>query len=192
MRRYMHLMCMYSYSTATAFLTKPGRPSVLKHARWHGNFQSSFSFRFRFSSSLSLSLSSSSSHANEDGSGHSFPFETIRQAIEYGTSLLTDHEVTEPDMSALHLLSHAMNEVADNTGSVDEQFRVTFSELGSMPRRALVADESKLYIEFLERRKNHEPIQYILGELILVDLDVLYVHYVSRLQFSIFLHVLFR
>lgn len=117
--------------------------------------QGFFSCRFHRHVHATATLSSVLSLTNPSRIEHG---SSVRDALELSTRLLERAEVVEPEYSSLHLLSHAINELNKGSG-----LSVRFSEIQASPKRILTDNEASLFSQLVDRRLDHEPIQYILG-----------------------------
>jgi release factor glutamine methyltransferase len=82
---------------------------------------------------------------------------TILEALELGTSALTEAGLTVPRLDAQVLLGHVLQ--------VD---RVT---LIAYPEKPLTAEQERHYYQLLERRKRGEPVAYLIGHKEFYGLD---------------------
>lgn len=89
---------------------------------------------------------------------------TVEQTIRESTKCLEDGQVTEPDLSVQHLLAASLKL------SWESGFREVIQiDLASVK---LTPDQAQDFRSKLERRLNHEPIQYILGQWDFLDYTI--------------------
>ncbi len=100
---------------------------------------------------------------------------TVQNALHKSLKILQDNSIPEPEESALHLLSHAL-ELSWENGY--RQLRELLSlpiqsptatkngtsSMQQLSRQCLSQNERDVYISLLERRMQHEPLQYIIGK----------------------------
>ncbi len=115
----------------------------------------------RWSSSplSSSNTNSKRSHTVDDMTGWTVE-QTIRESIQH----LEQKHVTEPDMSVQHLLA----------SSLQFNWETGFREVVRKDRASLVlsSEQAQDFRTKLERRLNHEPLQYILGQWDFLDYTI--------------------
>jgi len=100
---------------------------------------------------------------------------TVQHAVQKSLKILEEKSIPEPEESVLHLLSHALNLSWENgyrqlreilslsvgSSTISEN---AMSPIQQLSNQCLSKDERDAYISLLERRMQHEPLQYIIGK----------------------------
>ena len=94
---------------------------------------------------------------------------TVREAISESIRRLADKNIIEPDYSAMHLMAASLK-LPWERGIRDLEINSTGGE--SLQSRKLTSNQASEFEAMLQRRENHEPIQYILGQWDFLDYTV--------------------
>ncbi|KAL3791266.1 hypothetical protein HJC23_000883 [Cyclotella cryptica] len=100
---------------------------------------------------------------------------TVYDALRSSIELLQKQSIPEPVESALHLLSFALNlnwetgyrqlrAIMEMTPPPHNRVQPIASPAHNLAQQALTSEQSTSYNSMLERRLQHEPIQYIIGK----------------------------
>ena len=101
---------------------------------------------------------------------------TVRKAMDESIRRLEDKKVTEPEYSVLHLMAFALQLPWENgirdliTTSTDDDTKNNSSngnninDDDNMETLLLTYEQAKDFERMLQRREQHEPIQYVLGQ----------------------------
>ena len=89
---------------------------------------------------------------------------TVKKVLQDSIQTLQSHDVPESELSACHLLSQVLALPSSNGFSSLLQLLDYDIIHPTLSHRRLTCDEAKTYQSMVERRLQHEPIQYILGE----------------------------
>jgi release factor glutamine methyltransferase len=87
---------------------------------------------------------------------------TVYQTIQESISKLERENVTEPDLSAQHLLA----------ASLDLSWESGYRDIRQISNQVLTREQAQDYVSKLQRRMTHEPLQYILGQWDFLDYTV--------------------
>jgi release factor glutamine methyltransferase len=105
------------------------------------------------------------------------PVCTVSEALQSSIQLFKQQSIPEPEESALHLLSHALDlrwesgyrelrhvQEKFSTSQSNSEVQTTGSSMQQLAHKYLTSEQSTLYNSLVERRLGHEPIQYIIGK----------------------------
>ena len=87
---------------------------------------------------------------------------TISEALQASIRLLEQQNIPEPEESAIHLLSFALG-LSWETGFLELR-EIMNMQSATKSEQVLSVDQITRYNSLLERRLDHEPIQYIIGK----------------------------
>ncbi|GKY90452.1 hypothetical protein MPSEU_000019000 [Mayamaea pseudoterrestris] len=117
---------------------------------------------------IQLSASSSDSNLMRSFSVDETTFyagHTVSQALQLSHNLLQENDIDEPDLSVTNILAACLN-LPWESGFRDLQsiLQSTSSTSSLLASRTLTAAEAQHFAHLLQRRLQHEPIQYLVGQ----------------------------
>ena len=112
------------------------------------------------------------SATNDEVGSESFLDRSVAFALSHSTQLFRNHNVPEPEWSAVHLLSVALD--MDWTTGYRQLLAVMDSPAseGNLSERQLTSEEASTFAAMVERRLRCEPLQYIVGRWDFCDLTL--------------------
>jgi release factor glutamine methyltransferase len=129
------------------------RHHLIQQRRWYGDGRG-----------LSIPFSSQSLNESDDVDG--ITNWTVEQAIKYSIHKLEKGGVIEPNLSVRHLLASSLD-LSWETG-----FRDIIDDRSKLQQQCLTSEQAQDFTMKLQRRMNHEPIQYILGQWDFLDYTI--------------------